>query len=110
MSFFVEGAIAIFGLAALTVLTRGFFFLTEREVPIPAWLQQGLRYAPLAALMAVVAPEIVLTQGQLISTWQDARLFAAAAGAAWYFWRGGMFGTIVVGMSVLIGLRLGLGW
>ncbi len=107
---FVEGAVAIVGLAALTVLTRGFFFLTEREVPIPAWLQQGLRYAPLAALMAVVAPEIVLTQGQLISTWQDARPFAAAAGAAWYFWRGGMLGTIVVGMSVLIGLRIGLGW
>ncbi len=110
MSFNVEGAIAIFGLAGLTVLTRGFFFLTEREVPIPAWLQQGLRYAPLAALMAVVAPEVVLTQGDLISTWRDARPYAAAAGAAWYFWRGGMLGTIVVGMAVLVGLRLGLGW
>ena len=42
-----EGVIAIVGLAVLTVATRGFFFLTEREIPIPGWLRQGLRYAPL---------------------------------------------------------------
>ena len=59
-----EGVIATVGLAVLTVATRGFFFLTEREIPIPGWLRQGLRYAPLAALAAVVLPEIVLTQGQ----------------------------------------------
>ena len=70
----VTGIIAIIGLALLTVLTRAFFLLPERELPIPGWLQQGLRYAPLAALVAVVAPEIVMTQGELISTWKDARL------------------------------------
>ncbi len=105
-----EAVLAIIGLAVLTVATRGFFFLSEREVPIPAWLRQGLRYAPLAALAAVVLPEIVLTQGQLISTWQDARLYAAAAGAAYYFWRRGILGTILTGMAVLLPLRLGLGW
>ena len=36
--------------------TRGFFFLSSREVPIPDWLRQGLRYAPLAAMAAVVVP------------------------------------------------------
>ena len=61
-------------------------------------------------MAAVVVPEIVMTQGQLISTWQDARLFAAAAGALWFWWRRGILGTIVVGMAVLLPLRLGLGW
>ena len=28
--------LAIAGLAAITVLTRGFFYLSEREIPIPA--------------------------------------------------------------------------
>lgn len=102
--------LAILGLAAITVLTRSFFFITERELPIPAWLQQGLRYAPLAALAAVVVPEIVLTQGQLITTWRDARLFAAAAGLAWFFWQRGILGTILCGMAVFLPLRLGLGW
>jgi branched-subunit amino acid transport protein len=105
-----EGLIAVAGLALLTVLTRGFFFLTERELPVPAWLQQGLRYAPLAALTAVIAPEVVLTQGQLIDTWREPRLFAVAAATAWWFWRRDVLGTIVAGMMVLLGLRFGLGW
>lgn len=105
-----ETFIAIVGLAVLTVTTRGFFFLGEREIPIPAWLRQGLRYAPLAALAAVVLPEIVMHRGHLITTWQDARLFAAAAGAAYFWRRRGILGTIVVGMAVLLPLRLGWGW
>jgi branched-subunit amino acid transport protein len=105
-----EAVIAVLGLTVITVVTRGFFFLTEREVPIPAWLRQGLRYAPLAAMAAVVVPEVVMLHGQLITTWQDARLFAVAAGAAWFWWRRGILGTILVGMAVLLPLRLGLGW
>jgi len=61
-------------------------------------------------MAAVVVPEIVMTQGHLINTWQDARLFATAAGALWFWWRRGILGTIVVGMAVLLPLRLGLGW
>ena len=106
----VEGSIAVIGLALLTLVTRGFFLLPDRELPLPGWLRQGLRYAPLAALMAVVAPEIVLTQGVLISTWQDARLPAVAAATAYYFWRRGILGTIVSGTAVLLTLRLGFGW
>jgi branched-subunit amino acid transport protein len=106
----LQGVLTIAGLAVITIFTRGFFFLSRREIPIPDWLTQGLRYAPLAALAAVVVPEIVMTQGQLIHTWQDARLFAAAAGALWYWKRRGILGTILVGMAVLLPLRLGLGW
>ena len=105
-----EITLAIVGLTALTVLTRGFFMLTEREIPIPDWLREGLRYAPLAALAAVVVPEVVMTQGQLIDTWQDARLYAAATGAAYFFWRRDILGTILTGMAVLLPLKLGLGW
>jgi branched-subunit amino acid transport protein len=113
MSVFIEQwemVLAIIGLALISVLTRSFFFISEREVPLPGWLRQGLRYAPLAALAAIVVPQIVLTQGQLISTWQDARLFGAAAGAAWFAWRRGILGTIVCGMAVFLPLRLGSGW
>ena len=97
-------------IAAITLLTRGFFLFTRRELPFPAWLREGLRYAPLAALAAVVLPEIVLRDGRLIGTLLDARLFAVAAGAAYFWWRRGILGTIVVGMAVLLPLRLGLGW
>jgi branched-subunit amino acid transport protein len=106
----VETTVAILGLALLTVLTRAFFLIPERELPLPEWLQQGLRYAPLAALVAVVAPEIVLTNGELISTWKDARLPAVLVASAYYFWRRGILGTIISGTTVLLLLKLGLGW
>lgn len=106
----VEAIVAIVGLAVITVVTRGFFMLPEREVPLPGWLRQGLRYAPLAALAAVVVPEIVMTQGRLIDTFADARLYAAAVAVAWFFWRRDILGTILTGTAVMLALRLGLGW
>jgi branched-subunit amino acid transport protein len=82
-----EAVLTMFGVALLTLLTRSFFLLPERELPMPAWLKQGLRYAPLAALVAVVVPEIALSQGELIATWKDPRLPAVAVATAYYFWR-----------------------
>ena len=106
----VEGTIAILGLAFITIFTRGFFLFPEREVPLPEWLQQGLRYAPLAALVAVIAPEIAMTQGHLIDTWRDARLPAVAAATVYFYWRRDILGTILSGTAVLLLFKLGLGW
>ena len=102
--------VVIVGMAVITVVTRSFFLLTDREWPLPPWIMQGLRYAPLAALAAIIAPEVLVSDGTLISTWQDARLFAVAAGTAYFVWRRDIFGVIVVGTSVLLALELGLGW
>ena len=106
----VEGTVAVVGLALITLLTRGFFVLPAHELPLPDWLLQALRYAPLAALVAVVAPEVVMTQGELISTWKDPRLPAVAVASAYYFWRRGILGTIVSGTALLLILKLGFGW
>lgn len=106
--------ITIVALTAVTVLTRSFFFLSSKPWNLPHWAQRGLQYAPIAALSAVIVPEMVMAQGHLITTWQDARLFSVAAGAGWYFWRKGagqaVLGTIIVGMAVYLPLHLGLGW
>jgi branched-subunit amino acid transport protein len=77
---------------------------------LPAWAQRGLHYAPIAALAAVIVPEIVMSQGHLVTTWKDARLFAAAFGAVWFYWRKGVLGTILAGMAVYLPLHMGLGW
>ena len=90
-----ETVITILGLTVITVVTRSFFLIPEQELPLPAWLKQGLRYAPLAALVAVVAPEVLMKQGHLITTLKDARLPAALASTIYFFWRGGILGTIV---------------
>ena len=100
----------IIGLTLVTVVTRSFFFFSSKPWSLPPWVQRGMDYAPIAALAAVVVPEIVMTQGVLIASLKDARIFSALAGAAWFFWRRGVLGTIVAGMTVYLPLHLGLGW
>jgi branched-subunit amino acid transport protein len=105
-----EAALTIIGLGAVTLLTRAFFLLPRRELPLPPIVRRALKYAPLAALVAIVVPEIVLTRGALITTWADARLIAALSAAGWFAWQRGILGTIAIGMLVFLSLRLGLGW
>lgn len=102
--------VTIVAMAAITVLTRSLFFLSTRPWTLPAWAQRGLHYAPVAALAAVIVPESVMTQGHLIATWHDARLFAIAAGVACYAWKRDVLGTILAGMAVYLPLHIGLGW
>ena len=105
-----QTAIAIAGLTVVSILTRGFFMLPEREVPIPPWLREALRYAPLAALVAVLMPDMAMTDDHLISTWKDARLYATAAGILVFCTTRHLLATILAGTAVLLALRLGLGW
>ena len=103
-------ALAIAGLTVVSILTRGFFMLPEREVPIPPWLREALRYAPLAALVAVLVPDIAMTGDHLIATWKDARIYATAMGILVFCTTRHLLATILAGSAVLLALRLGLGW
>lgn len=100
----------ILGLACVTVVSRAFFSMSDKPWPLPRWAERGLQYAPVAALAAVVVPEVLLVQGQLTASWQDARIYGAIAGAAAYFWRHNVLVTIAIGMAVYLPLHLGLGW
>jgi len=101
-------------MTVVTVVARSFFFISDTEWTLPPWAQRGLQYAPIAALSAVVIPEVVMTQGQFIHTVQDARLYGALAGCGYFFWSRGashaVLGTIVCGMAVYLPLHIGLGW
>ena len=102
--------LACVGLAAITLFTRAFFLIPEREVPLPQWLKRGLKYAPLAALAAVIAPEIVMTNGRLIS--HRGRCAPAGPGLRGhvFFLQAQHHGTIALGMAVYLPLHIGLGW
>ena len=102
--------IACIGLAIITLVTRAFFMIPEQEVPLPNWLKRGLKYAPLAALAAVIAPEIVMSNGQRISSFADARLPALAAAVVYFFYKRSILGTIALGMAIYLPLHIGWGW
>ena len=46
------------------------------------------------------APKFPLSSGESTATWQDARIYAAAAATGWFFWRRGILGTILGGMAL----------
>lgn len=58
----------------------------------------------------MIAPEIVMSDGQLITTWSDARLPAVACATIYFIVQRNILGTIVVGMAVYLPLHIGLGW
>ena len=106
--------VAILGMTVVSVITRCFFFISEREWQLPELAQRGLQYAPIAALTAVIAPDILMTDGAFTAPWRDARVWASVAAAAFYFWRRRQSFTlpltIAVGIAVYLPLRLGLNW
>jgi branched-subunit amino acid transport protein len=106
--------LTILALGWVTVLTRGFFIYSNREWKLPGWLERGLVYAPIAALAAVIAPEVLTTQGHLIENWRDARPWAALTSALFFLkfrhHRHAVLGTMVAGMVVFLPLRIALGW
>lgn len=96
---------AVLGLVVLSAVSRSAFFLSDRPWAMPPWMSQGLRYAPMAALAAVILPEVLLQGGQWPTHAMDARFVAAPVAAFWAWWRKDMLGTILVGMAVYLPLR-----
>jgi branched-subunit amino acid transport protein len=62
----IEGAwlwIAFVLLALTTLVTRGSFIVIGERGRLPAVVQRALRYAPAAALSALIVPDLLLVQG-----------------------------------------------
>jgi branched-subunit amino acid transport protein len=100
--------LAILGMCIVTTITRAFFLIGGERMALPPRLQRMLRYAPAAALAAVVVPELIETPAGMSVALSNHALWASLAGLAYYVWRRGMMGTIVVGMVVFTVLRLTL--
>ncbi|AOK60010.1 branched-chain amino acid transporter [Burkholderia ubonensis] len=98
--------LVIIGMALVTAVTRALFLIGGERTVLPERAQRALRYAPAAALAAVVLPDVLETPAGLSFALANHQFYAALAGFGWYLWRRSMLGTIVVGMLVFTGLRL----
>jgi branched-subunit amino acid transport protein len=86
-----------------TTLPRASFIVLGNRVALPPVLQRALRYAPAAALAAIIAPDLVLTDGDL-NPFNPKLAAAGAAALAALRWRNPWL-PFVAGMAVLLGLR-----
>jgi branched-subunit amino acid transport protein len=81
----IFGWALIAGMAVVAFLTRAVFILPGSRLRLPPTAERVLRYAPAAALMAIIVPDLALAHGTFSISIENARLvggFAAFAIAA----------------------------
>jgi len=88
-----------------TTLPRASFIVLGNRVVLPLLLQRALRYAPAAALAAIVTPDVLLVAGELRPA--NPKLVAAVAAALVVMWSRNPWMPFLVGMACLLGLRSG---
>lgn len=97
----------IIGLLTLaTLITRSALFLLGHAVKLPPKVVHALRYAPAAALAAIVAPDLLVQGNILIPSLLNPRLIGAAAATLFFLGTRHLLGTIIVGMLVFSLARL----
>jgi len=98
----------IIGMIVVTFISRSFFILLGNRIKISEWGLEAIRYAPLAALIAILAPEIFLPLGASSVMEFNLRLpniwGGMAAMIAFYFSKK-MIPTLVIGMAVYTAAR-----
>ena len=97
--------LAIIGMTFVTAVTRAMFLIGGERTVLPERVQRMLRYAPAAALAAVVLPDVLATPEGLSFAPSNHEFYATLSGLVWFLWRRTMLGTIVVGMVVFTLLR-----
>ncbi|NMM36461.1 MAG: AzlD domain-containing protein [Glaciimonas sp.] len=98
--------ITIILLTVSTILTRSSFFLLGNSVKFPPKVQHALRYAPAAALAAIVVPDLVLSGGAVTISLANPKLLAGIGAAVFFMATQRLLGTIVVGMVLFTVIRL----
>lgn len=89
-----------------TILTRSSFFLLGDAVKLPHKIQHALRFAPAAALAAIVVPDLVLSGGAVSLTWMNPKLMASVGATLFFVATRHLLGTIMVGMALFTLLRM----
>lgn len=102
----IDTWLTILFLTVATIVTRSSFFLLGHAVKLPPKVQHALRYAPAAALAAIVAPDLVMANGVLQLTWANPKLLAGIGATAFFLTTRHLLGTIIVGMALYSLLRV----
>lgn len=94
-------------LIVATILTRSSFFLFGHAVKLPPKVQHALRYAPAAALAAIIAPDLLLSSNGVVDlSWMNPKLMAGLGATLFFLMTRHLLGTIVVGMALFSLLRV----
>ena len=95
----------IVGMGLLAFFTRAIFVLPGSHLRLPATAERVLRYAPAAAIMAIIVPDLAFFQGALSISMHNPRLVAGLVAFALAAATRSILATIAGGMTVLLLMR-----
>jgi branched-subunit amino acid transport protein len=95
----------IVGAALVAFLSRAIFVLPGSHLRLPATAERVLRYAPAAALMAIVAPDLAFMHGALSISIENPKLIAGLVAFGLAAGTRSVLGTIAGGMAVMLLMR-----
>ena len=98
--------LAILGVVATVVATRCSFLALGERARLPPTVERGLRYAPAAALAALVLPDLASWGGEVRLALDNPKLLGAAAATATFLATRSMVATIAAGMATYTVVRL----
>jgi branched-subunit amino acid transport protein len=102
----IEIWLVIACLALATVIDRSAFWLVGHHVNLPKRVLEALRYAPSCALAAIIVPDILLNENQMVDVLANPKLIAAVLSTGFFLWKRDMVLTIIFGMAVFTVIRL----
>jgi branched-subunit amino acid transport protein len=101
--------LVVLGMALATVLTRSAFLLLPTRWQLPPAALEALKYAPIAAIAAIVLPDLIAwrpnTDSNIASAVFNPKLIAAVFAALIHWKYRNMLLTIACGMAAFWALR-----
>jgi branched-subunit amino acid transport protein len=94
----------------ITLVTKGFFLLTGSRFHISKSVHEFLRYAPTAALIAIVVPEIFFVKDASSQLFEfqlnTPQVFGGVVATIGFLITRNMLGTILLGMAAFTAARI----
>ncbi|MFN8447144.1 MAG: AzlD domain-containing protein [Anaerolineae bacterium] len=98
--------ILILGMALVTFAVRYPVLVLVGKIPLPDRVFRALRYVPPVVLAAIIAPAVLMPDGQTLELTPSNSYLVAAVIAALIAWRTkNLMLTIVIGMGVFLVLH-----
>lgn len=104
----VDTWLLIAGLAAIAFLSRATFILPGSRLSLPPSVERVLRYAPAAALVAIIVPDLFRVDGVVTLSLCNPRVVAGTIAFVVAAWTRNILLTLVCGMTALF--AAGLVW
>jgi branched-subunit amino acid transport protein len=97
--------LSIVAMTIITLATRTVMLVFGDRIPLPERVQHALRFAPVCALTALIAPELLTEQGAWAISLANAKLVGGAIAVAVMLATRSMIATMGIGMAAYLALR-----